>query len=337
MNLPDNVRRISAKGGRYVYYVHQIRKGGVKTKAVRIPFDPADDRFWREAALLNGATARNGGTIAELVALYRASPAWRTLKPKSQTDYTRYLEEFIEYYGNYTVAEIDAPALAAIRDGYGDRLSSANHFLSVVKTLYSWATDAGHAPGNPARDVKRHKIKSDGAKPWSAEALQAGLTAADWRIRLFIALGLYTGQRTEDIVQMTLHDFRGGRIAVIQAKTGKRLSIRIHERLKPFIDEAHARGEIVLFPSATHGKMTGDLWRGYWHHHRDASPLKEIHAAGYSPHGLRKSATCELRNVGCSDAEIGAITGMSPQMVKLYTAHIDQQILADRALDRWEK
>lgn len=53
-------------------------------------------------------------------------------------------------------------------------------------------------------------------------------------------------------------------------------------------------------------------------------------------HGLRKSAVVMLLEAGCTDAEVGAITGQSREMVEFYGRQVNQQRLAAAAILKWE-
>ena len=60
-------------------------------------------------------------------------------------------------------------------------------------------------------------------------------------------------------------------------------------------------------------------------------PLWPIKAAGLVFHGLRKSAVVMLLEVGCTTAEVQAITGQSMQMVEHYAKQVSQKKLAASA------
>ena len=53
-------------------------------------------------------------------------------------------------------------------------------------------------------------------------------------------------------------------------------------------------------------------------------------------HGLRKSAVVMLLEAGCSDAEVGAVTGQSRSMVEHYAKRVNQGKLAAAAVLKWE-
>lgn len=53
-------------------------------------------------------------------------------------------------------------------------------------------------------------------------------------------------------------------------------------------------------------------------------------------HGLRKSAVVTLLEAGCTDAEVGSITGQSREMIEHYAKQVNQRRLAAAAILRWE-
>jgi integrase len=65
-------------------------------------------------------------------------------------------------------------------------------------------------------------------------------------------------------------------------------------------------------------------------------PLWPIKRAGLVFHGLRKSAVVMLLEVGCTTAEVQAITGQSMQMVEHYAKQVNQKKLAAAAILKWE-
>ena len=66
-------------------------------------------------------------------------------------------------------------------------------------------------------------------------------------------------------------------------------------------------------------------------------PLAPIREAGLVFHGLRKSAVVMLLEVGCTTAEVQAITGQSMQMVAHYAKQVNQKTLAASAILKWER
>lgn len=335
MELPRYVHR-NPVGGK-VYLTFQRNRGLPHAgPRVRIHAEPNTAEFWTiYNELLSAKPAEvEKGSVSKLVKDYRASPEWSALKPGTQRNYSIYLDIFEQRLGAYQADEISASVVLKMRDSFADRKVTANHIVSVVKTLYRWGIPREFATLNPAREIDRLKVNSEGMKPWPPALLDLAMTKTRWEVATFVALGLYTGQRSADILTMRLQDIDGNRIAVKQSKTDKRLQIPIHTKLKPFIDACRVRGNIYLVPGHGGRPLTVNRWRAIWGREHDKEGLTALQTV--APHGLRKSAVVSLREVGCSVEEIQAITGQSKPMVEHYAKGVDQMMMADRAMQRWE-
>lgn len=335
--LPAGVNRVRGRNQKVYYYWHPGRGTKVAEKPVRIPHEPETPDFWAFVArLTNPAPKTDDRTIRAVIAKYRASQEYGGLKPVSRRDYDRYLDELERRLGDYAADAITPPVVLQIRNSYGDRRASANHMLSVLRTLFGWAVEAGEMQTNPAREVKKVSTNSDGAKPWPEEMIQLALSSCRWEARMFVALAYYTGQRTADVLRMRLNSIIGGKIPVTQSKTGKALMLPIHRDLKPFIDEALARGSMVLVPGPDGRELTTNQWRALWTREMEKEPQSAIRSGGLVPHGLRKSAVVALKEAGCTNAEIQAVTGHSLQMIEHYSKGYNQLRQAEQGIRKME-
>jgi integrase len=144
-----------------------------------------------------------------------------------------------------------------------------------------------------------------------------------------LALLLYTGQRRGDVVLMGRQHVTGDSIRVVQGKTGARLLIPTHAKLREAIDATPK--DNLTFLMTEYGKPFsapgfGNAFREWC----DAAGLY-----GLSAHGLRKAAARRLAEAGCTASQIAAVTGHKTlSEVARYTAAADQVRLARDALDR---
>ena len=90
--------------------------------------------------------------------------------------------------------------------------------------------------------------------------------------------------------------------------------------------EAIPRRALVIFTT-----RTGRPWKPDHLRHEIRRVLTAIGHPGYSRHGLRKNAVNNLLEAGCSEKQVGAVTGMSPQMIEHYSRRVDQKRLAEQA------
>src|SRR3546814_13013182 len=108
---------------------------------------------------------------------------------------------------------------------------------------------------------------------------------------------------------MRWSDVQGDTIAVVQRKTSRALTIKLHQNLADILAATPKRGLTIL--TQADGRPVGD----------DAI-RKEIQAftSDYGvklvPHGLRKNAVIALLEAGCSVAEAAAVSGQAFPMVE---------------------
>lgn len=332
--LPEHVHRVKAGGREYLYW-HPYRGTPRAEKPIRIHAKPNTPEFWTFIAR-QSSVAPEPETVRALVAEYQSSAAYKALKPVSQRDYDRYLAIFDRRLGDYGVRSITAPVILELRDSLAETPVTANHLLSVLRTLFAWAVPRAKADINPAREIEAIEITSDGAAPWSIDQIQLALKHCRWEVRMFVALAYYTGQRSADVLAMRLTSIVGSAISLKQSKTGKTLTIPIHRDLRPFIEEAKRRGSMVLVPGPLGRELTTNHWRAMWTREMKKEPQAAIQRARLSPHGLRKSAVVALLEAGCSPKEVASITGQSMSIIEHYGRKYDQQKTAERAMQKFE-
>lgn len=149
------------------------------------------------------------------------------------------------------------------------------------------------------------------------------------------ALALYTGQRQSDVLAMNWSALQDGCIQVRQAKTGKLLRIPAHSALLG-VPAGIPKTSVRILTSSRGTPWTADGLRSSWAKSL-RGPLASIREKGLVFHGLRKSAVVTLLEAGCTDAEVGTITGQSRQMVEHYAREVNQRKLAASGISKWER
>ncbi|QAY77891.1 tyrosine-type recombinase/integrase [Sphingosinicella sp. BN140058] len=268
------------------------------------------------------------GTLAKLVANYRASSEYRGIQSSdTKENYGRYLDMIVEVDGHRTVRGVKPVHVKKMRDRHQDKPGKANNWLTVFRLLMAFAAQNGDRDDNPASGIKALKIGEH--QPWPAPLLRVALKVASPMTRLAIATGLCSGQRVSDVIRMQYGWIRDGIMELTQAKTGVDVAIPMH----PFWLEELARlprSAVTLLydrsgkPFGTTGAIQARL-RDLMEHEEVREVLEDLVAADVIPegttftfHGLRKNACCYLLELGLSDASVGGILGMSPAMVRHY-------------------
>lgn len=104
--------------------------------------------------------ADDRGTIARLWEQYKESPAWRDLKPRTQSDYESYSVELLKAMGKRRVTGITAPDVARyLRRERAAAPVRANREIALLGNLIGLAIERGEATANPCRGglVKRNR------------------------------------------------------------------------------------------------------------------------------------------------------------------------------------
>jgi len=324
------VQRFKDRHGKWRHYYR--RKG---RKGVPLPGEPGSTQFMvaYEAACGSAAPSPNSTsgveprTINALVIRYYASTEFQTLKPVTQANYRNILDRFRAVHGDKRVEAVETRHLDAIFDAMPKRFAAVN-LRRRLSRVFRLAVRIGWRRDNPISQSEVKRPKTEGYIPWSEEDIAQ--FERHWAVgskeRLAFALLLYTGCRRSDVSSLGRQHVQDGRISVVQFKGGKRVSIPIHQNLKPLI-EGHNGLTFVL---TQYGKPFTHAGFTQWF--VDKAKLAGLEKR--TPHGLRKAAGRRLAEAGCSAKQIAAVLGHDTlRQVETYTRDADQSRLADGAFE----
>lgn len=318
--------------------VHQKKDGRVyyrKKEAgrdyyIRLPAidDPQFAAAYQRASRRVERDAPKAGTIKALVAEYRASAEFQSIKSDvTKRNYDRYLTIFINDYADRPVRDMSEADVRRERDRYGDKPGKANNWLSRLNTLMKFGIGRGYRTSNPCEQVKLLPIGEH--EPWPKEVLEAALANATPMTRLAIILGLCTGARIGDAIKLR-HDWHDGEM--LEFRSSKKqidVAVPMHPLLLAEMAKHPAKAVTILYDrTGKPFKRTGALQE------RIRDLMETIGRKGYSFHGLRKNAACYLSDLGLSDREIGAILAMDTDTVRHYTKRSRALMIAKGAAER---
>ena len=144
--------------------------------------------------------------------------------------------------------------------------------------------------------------------------------------------------------KMKWTDIAADVVHVVQEKTGAEIWVPLHPDLQAELAVTERRGETIVaaellrsdgLPSPTAGQpLSQDAFKKYWQRQ-----LKRLGLNGdkyeNTLHGLRKNATINLLEAGCTNSQVKAITGHSTDlMVNLYGAKVNQRRQAKEAMNK---
>jgi hypothetical protein len=147
-------------------------------------------------------------------------------------------------------------------------------------------------------------------------------------------LARYTGQRKGDCCDMGWSDIdlKGNRIHVVQEKTGKKIWVPLHKRLKKYLATLPRSGAHSLISPATGKRYAKQSITNYV-----TARCAALGHAGWSAHGLRHSAGLALaepdapRKRSCRS---WATTPRSRRRINVKQA--SQHRLANNAVTKWD-
>jgi integrase len=175
---------------------------------------------------------------------------------------------------------------------------------------------------NPALNVDKLKNKKNirEIKPWPQGVYDDVVAAANPTLRRFIIAARNTGQRGSDVASMKLTDYNDGEVLVTQDKTDVKVWIPATPDLIELIAET-PKDNILLFPNSAGRQWVASAWGS-----EIRKLMKKTGHSAHSLHGLRKNATIELLEAGCTTDEVKAITGhLTNQMIELYGKDVQKR------------
>lgn len=193
-------------GRRRQYWYHRAAKK-------RLRGQPGLPEFMSDYAAAEASIrtpAEDATTFASLIRQYTLSAEFReTLAPSTQSEYRRLLTIAEREFG-------DMPLTALVdwqvRDDFlswrdeiartsGNR--EADHRLSAISAMLSWAVGRGRLSANHLKGFKRLYGSDRSDVIWEAKHIEAFLAVASPEMQLALVLALHTGQRQGDIRRMT--------------------------------------------------------------------------------------------------------------------------------------
>ncbi len=318
----------------YGGYVRFFRPSRGQSKMMKE--EPGTPEFWDHYnSLLRGRepvpTKRN---FEALILSYYESDAFEKLKPRTKSDYRKYISHVRAIWGKKDPAKIETRHIYELQRANADRWRQANYLVQVLVILMNHARLIGFLKkehGNPAKGIRLFKQEGDGWKPWPDDVRAEFEMVATPRARLVYELCLGTGQRIGDVLKMRWNHIRDGEWDFTQGKGDKPMWIPFTDRLKAYLATVEKKGLTVITDKAgrpVRYRTVADEMR------KVKAEMEHPDAAKYVTHGLRKNATIELYQSGCDDEMVKAVTGHSGvEMLKKYGGMVRQRELATRAQD----
>jgi integrase len=285
------------------------------------------------------------GTLLSVLQGYQLSEDFRGLADSTRRDYAALITRIEKAFGDFPLSALTDRRTRGIFKDWRDWLAvnsgrrQADYAWSVLARVLSWALDRGLIGANPCERGGRLYRGSRAEKIWTVADETHFLARAPAHLHLPLLLALWTGQRQGDLLRLPWSAYDGRYIRLTQSKSKRRgarpvrIIIPVGAPLKAALDAAPKRSTIIL-TNSDGAPWTSDGFRASW-----GKACRRASVVGVTFHDLRGTAVTRLALVGCTEAKIATITGLSLRSVRsILDAHYlaRDPALAENAIRKLE-
>lgn len=336
--LPKHVYRQPRPSGKVDHYWQAGRGTDHPAPRVKIPYDPADPRFWTLAETLNrglDATPAPGvGTFDALIEAYKGCQRYGILSESSKDTYDIALARIAAAWGPLKVGGLQPVNIYELMDQYRKRPSMGNMIVKVLKNLLREGVRRGYCQTNVAREIDMMDEAGVGSEPWPEEAWRYVLTKAPELLIRAAVLARATGQRASDLVKLRPADRVRNGIQLTVKKLGEEPHwVPIAADMLAIID-GWSVSRIMPYLTHNGARVNEDVLRAIWKDWKGKHPSLP---QDITLHDLRAMAVCDRRLAGVPHQQIVDQIRMSPNMVMRYSKHIDRAANAQAGMVIFER
>lgn len=188
------------------------------------------------------------------------------LAPRTRKDYLRHIPILRQWFGDRIADELrprDFGPFLDIKRGYEQR----KRMLAVLSSAFTHAVSVWYImERNVLRDVKR-KPSRPRDRLITDKEYDSFYALAPERVQLAMDLAQLLGQRQGDVLSLKWSQFRDGKLHLQQGKTGKRLAIKLSNRVKRVLGHCAQLpygGIEYVIVSRNGSRYTAEGFRAIW-------------------------------------------------------------------------
>ncbi len=307
-----------ADGSRKIYWY--AWRGGPRLRGE--PGSPEFLASYNEAVATKIAAPE--GRLLRLLQEYQRSQNFLGLGERTRSDYIEQIKKIEVKFGDMPIKALTDRRARGVFMDWRDELAlksprQADYAWTVLAAILAWPKDRGKIPINPCEKGGRvyHGTRVD--KVWSIEDEEAFLKSAPVHLHLPLLLALWTGQRQGDLLRLPWSAYDSKVIRLRQSKSVRKgarrfvyVTIPVGAPLKEALGAAGKNKRSTIILTTMEGTpWTPDGFRSSW-----GKAYKKAGVVGVTFNDLRGTAVTRLALVGCTEAEIAAITGHSLRDVR---------------------
>lgn len=332
LNLPYLARKKIRGRVRYFYRTTWTEAGKRRERFIEINADPDTQEFTDEYwAIRSGRSPKLERKPSQtswrvLIAEFRGSPTYKKLSDGTKKPYNRWMERILEKNADIDVRDMTRSQIRTVHQKWSDKPREADHFIQVTRRLLNFAKkQLDWDIENPAEGIELYGKQREW-EPWP-EWMIAKLVDAPETVRTAAELILGTGQRPSAAITMRRDQFRGESMMVTDDKSDDQWEVYCPAPLRDYLDSIKPTGAYVLSRNLTQPMGYDSIEKAFRAWRSGLGP----NAQPYVLHGLRKLAIVRLAEAGCTDAQIQAITGQTPEIIAYYRKRASRAVLSKQA------
>jgi integrase len=288
------------------------------------------------------------GSTGAAIECYLHSLEFQAKKPRTQYCYRIALDLLRDGLGTIQFADVDVDIIDIYSEKIAQKHGAALADRHVFLLSNIWQVCRKHPEfkikgmPKPTTDAtKRYKVVRPHA-PWDDAAEELFMETAPPNLQLAKLLLHFSAQRGGDCVKMKWTDFDGHGLTVLPEKTsgpGRNVA-NYHlcpEPLRLALLAAPRTAETILVSSWGKPFACADTLSQSIRAHLKKIGLAEDGVATISMHGLRKTAACDLAELGVGAAGIGAVTGQSHNTALYYAKAHNKRTVNAATVAKWNE
>ncbi|MEI7912021.1 MAG: site-specific integrase [Verrucomicrobiota bacterium] len=306
---------------KYAEAPHQLRKALDRLAVEYVPGTDTDPSKWLLEWSESRAREVEPATAAKYATTMREASAWLAA-------------EGVKSFSGLTTGR-----LTELRNHWADLNGAATVTAKMkhLKTALAVAVKEKRISENPALDVGALRTVATRRREFRPEelAVLVPTLAGEWRGMFF--LGLYTGQRLNDLAELTWRNVNlaAGTIAFTAAKTGRVVALPLVDAAREALLQLPGRAEAggLIFPgiagmvrparSNAFRKLLAGVGLARHPHAKGKAACGQRETGELCFHSLRHTATSMLKAAGVADSIARAIVGHESAAVSRSYTHLD--------------
>ena len=302
-----NINRVTKRlsdGTLRVYYYHRQTR-------VRLPDDPTSPAFLEAYRKAEEITPRDVGTVGSLIRGYLSGYEFNRRADSTKAEYKRMLARCEDAFGDMPIVALGAARVRRDFLDWRDDIArksprEADHRLTVLARVFSWAMDRGEIERNPLDKFPRVYGSDRSQMIWTEHDVKRFMAKAPLEMQQALMLALHTGQRQGDLRALTWNAYDGQTITLRQSKRGRQVVIPCTKALRDMLDGMPRGDAVTVLTTATGRPWQKRHFARTWEKASTAAGIEGLHF-----HDLRGTAVTMLSLAGCEPQEIATITGHS--------------------------